>query len=353
MRFYKRSEKAGLPPGVLVHIGKRKSDFTKVTVYGFSESFYLENQTEDRDNCLALLNSEAAVRWVNVDGLARVEILEMLGSYYSLHPLTLEYILNTDQRPKIETFENYTYIVLKMLSYNDAESVVETEQISLVFGSDFVLSFQEWEGDVFASVRERVSLNKGRIRKMGADYLMYSLLDAVVDAYFTVLEKVGERIENAEDILLANPSQQTLHEVYKLKREMVYLRRAVWPLREVVSKLEKADVAFITKPTEIFMRDVYDHIIQVIDTTEIYREMLSGMLDIYLSSVNNKMNEVMKVLTMIATIFIPLTLISGIYGMNFEFMPELNWHYGYPVVLAIMFGVSLSMLIYFRRKKWL
>jgi magnesium transporter len=353
MRLSRQSQKAGLPPGALVHLGKKKSDFSRVTVYGYDETSCTEKRAEDREQCLALLNSEAAVRWVNIDGLSRVEMLSMVGEHFSLHPLTQEDILNTHQRPKVEIFDNYTYIVLKMLTHNDEEDMVETEQISLILGADYVLSFQEWEGDVFEPIRERVRQGKGRIRKMGADFLMYSLLDAVVDGYFTVLEKLGERIEDTEDMLLAQPSQQALENMHSLKREMINVRRAVWPLREVVSTLEKPNVAFVGKTTELYLRDVYDHIIQIIDTTEIYREMLSGMMDIYLSSVNNKMNEVMKVLTMIATIFIPLTLISGIYGMNFNYMPELGWRYGYPFVLILMSLVSVLMLYYFRRKKWL
>ena len=253
----------------------------------------------------------------------------------------------------MEDFNDYLFVVLQMLQYNEKENETKTEQVSIILGANYVISFQEDEGDVFDLIRERIRTDRGRIRRMGADYLAYSLLDAIVDNYFMVLEKIGEKIEDIEDELIKNPAQEVLHAIHSLKRELVFLRKSVWPLREVISRLERWDSHLIDKSMDIYLRDVYDHTIQVIDALETFRDMLSGMLDIYLSSVSNRMNEVMKVLTIIATIFIPLTLITGIYGMNFKYMPELDWSWGYPMVYIAMLIVSGVMLVYFRRKRWL
>jgi len=288
-----------------------------------------------------------------VDGIHQVEVLELLGECFGLHPLVLEDILNTDQRPKMEDFSEYIFVVLKTFSYNDQSDEVEPEQISLILGPSLVLSFQERAGDVFDPIRERIRNGKGRIRRMGADYLAYALLDSIVDHYFIVLEQVGEDVEFLEEELVTNPTPETLQTIHNLKREMIFLRKSVWPLREVIGALERGESSLIKESTGIYLRDVYDHTIQVIDTIETFRDMISGMLDIYLSSVSNRMNEVMKVLTIIATIFIPLTLVAGIYGMNFQYMPELGWRWGYPIVWLVMLVIGAVMLVYFRRKKWL
>jgi magnesium transporter len=253
----------------------------------------------------------------------------------------------------MEDFGDYIFAVLKMLQYNEDDKETQVEQISLIFGSNWVISFQENAGDVFDPIRERLRTDKGRIRKMGADYLFYALIDAVVDNYFVVLERIGEKIEEIEEEIVANPSPETLQAIHNLKRQVILLRKSVWPLREVISRLERLELKLINKSTGIFLRDVYDHTIQVIDAVETFRDMLSGMLDIYMSSVSNRMNEVMKVLAVIATIFIPLTLVAGIYGMNFRIMPELEWSLGYPFVLLVMLAVVIVMLVYFRRRKWL
>jgi len=288
-----------------------------------------------------------------LDGIHQLDNIEKIGEHFKIHPLVLEDIMNTGQRPKMEDFNDYLFIVLKMLSYDEEENETKTEQVSLILSSKFVISFQESEGDVFDPVRERIRSDRGRIRKMGVDYLAYSLIDAIVDNYFMVLEKIGEKIEDIEDELVKNPTPEVLHTIHRLKRELIFLRKSVWPLREVISRLERWESPLIDKSIDIYLRDVYDHTIQVIDALETFRDMLSGMLDIYLSSISNRMNEVMKVLTIIATIFIPLTLISSIYGMNFKYMPELDWFWGYPLVYTVMLAVSAVMLIYFRRKKWL
>ncbi len=347
-----RSKKAGLPPGTPVHIGERKRERTTITILVYDERHLQEQEIKSVDECFPF-KEKPTVTWINVDGIHQVEILEKLGDCFGLHPLVVEDILNTDQRPKMEDFGDYIFIVLKMISYDDKNDEMITEQVSLILGPNFVISFQEREGDVFDPLRERIRDGKGRIRRMGADYLAYTLIDTTVDNYFIILEKLGEKIEDLEEELVTDPRPETLQTIHNLKREMIFLRKSVWPLREVVSGLERGESPLIQESTRIYLRDVYDHTIQVIDTVETIRDMLSGMLDIYLSSVSNRMNEVMKVLTIIATIFIPLTLIVGIYGMNFRYMPELEWPWAYPTVWLIMLAIGVLMLVYFRRKRWL
>jgi magnesium transporter len=349
----KRSRKAGLPPGTLVHIGEKRAGVSKITLIDYDEANFQEREVKTVEQCFAF-REKPSVTWINVDGVYQVEVIEKLGNCFGLHPLVLEDILNTDQRPKMEVYGDYIYIVLKMLYDSELNRSAETEQVSLILGSNFVISFQEGkEGDVFNPVRERIRGDKGLIRKMGSDYLAYSLIDTIVDNYFLILENLGERIELLEEELVAHPTTTTLQEIQKIKYQMVFVRRAVWPLREVISGLGRKESPLIKETTEIYLRDVYDHTVQVMDTIETYREMLSGMLDIYLSSVSNRLNSVMKVLTIIATIFMPLTFIAGIYGMNFKYMPELEWRWGYPAVWLIVVVIGISMLIYIKKKKWL
>lgn len=348
----KRSKKAGLPPGSLVHIGEKKVEEVKITIIDYDETHFQEKEAKSIEECFTF-KDKPTTTWINVEGIHQVEILEKLGECYGFHPLILEDILNTDQRPKMEDFGEYIYVVLKMLYPNNNSEVV-TEQISLILGPNFVISFQEGiKGDVFDPVRDRIRTGKGKIRQLGADYLAYSLIDSIVDHYFIILEKSGENIEFLEEKLITSPTPQTLQTIHNLKREMIFLRKSVWPLREVISGLERGESFLIKENTRIYLRDVYDHTIQVIDNVETFRDMLSGMLDIYLSSVSNRLNAVMKVLTIIATIFMPLTFLAGLYGMNFKYMPELSWPWGYPLALVIMLAIALSMLVYFKRKKWL
>jgi magnesium transporter len=352
-RFIKKlSKKSGLPPGTPVYIGKKKDTKVKVTCIGYDEESFEEKERKTVDDCFPF-KAKPAVTWINIDGIHQPSNIEKIGKQLKIHPLVLEDVMNTGQRPKMEDYGDYLFVVLKMLHYDEKENETKTEQVSLVLGSNYVISLQENEGDVFDPIRERVRSNRGRIRKMGADYLAYSLIDAIVDNYFMVLEKIGEKIEDIEDELIKNPTPEVLHTIHRLKRELIFLRKSVWPLREVISRLERWESPLIDKSIDIYLRDVYDHTIQVIDALETFRDMLSGMLDIYLSSVSNRMNEVMKVLTIIATIFIPLTLVAGIYGMNFKYMPELDWVWGYPMVYVVMLVIGAVMLFYFRRKKWL
>ena len=318
----------------------------------YDETQFQEREIKEIDECFPFKETPT-VTWINVDGVHDVGLIQKLGNNFDLHPLIIEDIVHTQQRPKMEESENYIYIVLKMLYFDNAQNETQVEQVSLVFGKNFVISFQEKEGDIFETIRERIRNGKGRIRKMGTDYLAYALIDAVVDHYFIILENDGEKIEELEDKVVADPKPETLQKIHRLKREMIFLRRSVWPLRELVNSLERGESPLIHKATRIYLRDVYDHTIQVIDTLETYRDMLSGMHDTYLSSISNRMNEVMKVLTIIATIFIPLTFIAGIYGMNFEFMPELKWRWAYFSVWGVILIVAVFMLIFFRRKKWL
>ena len=346
-----RSKKSGLPPGSIVYVGKEPA-MTRIRIIKFTDAYFKEQEVREIEDA-QMLYDKTFVAWINIDGLKKIGIIEELGKQFGLHPLVLEDIANTGQRPKIEDFVDYLFEVVRMLQYDEENEEILTEQVSFILGSNWVVSFQENEGDVFDPVRERPRTSKGRIRKMGADYLLYSLLDAVVDNYFTVLERIGERIEDIEDQIVLNPSPATLQALHKLKRNLILLRKSVWPLREVINRLERWESKLVSKATSIFLRDLYDHTIQVIDSVETFRDMLSVMLDIYMSSVSNRMNEVMKVLTIIATIFIPLTLIAGIYGMNFKYMPELEWVAGYPLVLLSMLAIGIVMIFYFKRKRWI
>ena len=352
-RFVKKSSKMkGLPPGELIHIGERKTEKVKITVIDYSTDKFQEKEIKKAEDCFPF-KRKPTITWINIDGLHQIDVIEKIGECFEIHPLVLEDILNTDQRPKIEDFEKYIFIVLKMLYTDEKTHEIHSEQVSLILGNNFVISFQESIGDVFDTIRERIRNSKGRIRKMGADYLAYGLIDAIVDNYFIILEKIGEKIEGIENEIVANPTPEKLQTIHNLKREMIYLRKSVWPLREVISGLQRGESKLVKKPTHIYLRDLYDHTIQVIDTIETFRDMTSSMLDIYMSSVSNKMNEVMKVLTIFAAIFIPLTFIAGVYGMNFQYMPELDWQWGYFAALFVMLMVGVFLLFYFRRKKWL
>jgi len=348
----KRSKKTGLPPGTLVHIGEERTEKVKITLMEYDERNFREEKIHTVGECFQFKKAPA-VTWINVVGIHQVEVLEKIGHCFGLHPLLMEDILNTDQRPKKEDYGEAIYIVLKILFYDEQMEEIVAEQISLVLGPNFLLSFQEKEGEIFSPIREGIKNEKSRLRKMGADYLAYTLVDIIVDHYFDILEKLGEKVEVLEEKLVTHPTAQTLKEIQKIKKEMILLRKWVWPLREVISSLERGESSLIQGNTRLYLRDVYDHTIQVMDTIEIFRDMLSGMLDIYLSSVSNRLNAVMKVLTIIATIFMPLTFIAGVYGMNFKYIPELEWRWGYPLVLLVMASIAIFMLITFRRKKWL
>jgi len=349
----KRSAKTGAPPGTLIHVGERKMENPRITVIDYNEKIFDEKQIEEVEECIPFKN-RPTITWVNVDGLHDVSIIEKLGKCFNFHPLLLEDILSTEQRPKMADFGDYIFIIMKMLRYDASIDKIISEQVSVILGPSFVISFQEADnGDVFDLVRDRIRKGKGKIRKMGADYLAYTLMDAIVDQYFIIMEKVGEKFGGIEEDLVYNPTKERFRIAHELKRDVLLLRRYIWPLREVISGLERSESPLIKNPTKIYLRDVYEHAIQVIDTIEIFREMTASMLEVSLSSISNNMNEVMKVLTLIATIFMPLTFIAGVYGMNFRYMPELEMLWGYEMVWAIMISVVIIMLAYFRKRKWI
>lgn len=351
--FPRRPKAPGLSPGTLIHVGQKKSEAIRISYLEYSGAdYFAEGEITAIDELASAANPET-VTWINVAGLHQIEIIEAIGQSFGIHPLLLEDILNTEKRPKMEQYDHYLYVILKMIHWQDDLAAIDTEQISIVLGNSFVLTFQEQERDVLDPVRRRIREGTGRIRDSGADYLAYALIDVIVDHYFVILENMGENIERVEEELVIDPDVETLQKIYNLKREMLFLRRAVWPLREIIGRLQRGDSPLFQEESLIYLRDVYEHTIQVIDTVETFRDIVSGLLDIYLSSVSNKMNEVMKVLTVIATIFIPLTFLTSLYGMNFSFMPELAWRWGYPTLWGVMLVITGAMLIYFKKKDWL
>ncbi|MFH1856402.1 MAG: magnesium/cobalt transporter CorA [Candidatus Omnitrophota bacterium] len=351
-KYIKRvSKKSGMLPGTLVHIGEKKVEKVKITVIDYDAERFEEKEFKNIEDVFEFKDSPL-ISWINIDGVHNVDVVKKIGDHFKIHPLALEDVMNTAQRPKFEDFGEYVFLVIKMLYTGNVPGEIVSEQISLIVGENFVISFQERTGDVFETVRERIRTAKGRIRQKGSDYLAYSLIDAVVDNYFSILEALGEKVEKIEETLIKRPSSQVLQTLQNLKRDAIFLRKAIWPLREAISALTRGESSVIKESTIIYLRNVYDHAVQVIDTVETFRDLISGLLDIYLSSLSNKMNEVMKVLTIFASIFIPLTFVAGIYGMNFKYMPELEWRYGYFIVLGGMFVIGISLLIAFKRKKW-
>lgn len=346
------SKKRGLKPGSLVHIGKSTGKNSKINIMDYNGDVFDEKNLKSIEECFKYKNSDS-ITWINVDGLEDMMLYEKFGREFGIHPLVMEDILNTNQRPKIEEFDNYIYIVLKMIYYSKNTPVVE--QVSLICMKNAVITFQEQElkGDVFDNLRNRIRTEGNKIRSASTDYLTYAIIDSIVDNYFVALEKFEDRIENFEEKLLKNPTNEVFTEIYNMKREMIFIRKSVWPFREVINVLQRGETKFIGADTSVYFKDVYDHTIQVIDSIELFRDIIEGMLDTYLSSVSNKMNEVMKFLTIFSTIFIPLSFLVGVYGMNFDNMPELKWHYAYQALWVVMIGIVVSMLIYFKKKKWL
>jgi magnesium transporter len=365
------SIKSGAPPGTLMYLGRETKDKVRITLIEYNETEFFEKDFTDIQECLTHVK-DGMVKWINVDGVHDTAIIEQIGKMFDIHPLTLEDIANTNQRPKFEDFETYIVTIMKMIFEDnnlkkESDDALVSEQLSiLLLNNNTVLSFQEADGgDVFDIIRNRIRLGKGRVRKAGADYLAYCLIDSVIDSYFDVLEKIGDEVEILEDTLIDHPTPKQLHHLHHIKRQMVYFRKAVWPMRELINNLQRSESELITPSTAIYLRDAHDHTIRVIDTVETYRDLLSGMMDLYMSSVSNRMNEVMKTLTIITTIFVPLTFIVGVYGMNFSAvdpatgeqlplnMPELTSKYGYVGVWLVMISITVALLIYFRKKKWL
>ena len=343
----------GAPPGTLVV--DPSSAPTKIGFFGYGTKDLVEQHTANVEELGEAVHGYE-VTWINVDGLADIALIEQIGQLFGLHRLALEDVINVHQRPKVEEFDDHLFIVTRMLANPTA---VETEQVSMFLGKGYVLTFQERPGDLFEPVRQRLRSHKGRIRDMGADYLAYALLDAVIDGYFPVLETTGEHLESLEELVISDPKQQLVPALHHTKRDLIELRRSVWPQREMVNALIRQESDFIDSHTKIYLRDCYDHTIQLLDIIENYREICSGLFEIYLSSLSNRMNEIMKVLTMMATIFIPLSFIAGLYGMNFDTklspwnMPELGWEYGYPFALGLMVVIAAGLVIWFWQRGWI
>jgi magnesium transporter len=337
------------------HVVKKKAEEPippRITVIDYDELNFEEKEIGDVQD-LALYRETATVSWINVRGLSDVAMLNLIGDLFRLHPLTIEDILNTSQRPKMEDMVDYVFLSMKVFRHKAGDGQVMNRQVAIVMGKNYLLSFEEGDDPLFESVREKLRKYRGRIRRMGTDYLAYRLLGAVVDGYFVVLEKHAEKLEFLEEMVVTNPKPEVLRAVHALRMEMTLIYRFVWPLREVVGALTREELPVIRKSTETYFRDIYSHTIQIIETMETDRDMISGMLDIYVSSMSNKMNEIMKVLTVIGTIFIPMTFFAGVWGMNFKYMPEIGWHWSYPLFWLLMVAIAIFMLLYFRRKKWL
>jgi magnesium transporter len=360
-----RSEILYLETPLMPHTSEKIPEKPKITIIDYDEQHYHEAEAKDVEECFRFKN-QPTVTWINIDGLHQMDVLEKLGACYGIHPLVLEDIL-TDQRPKIEDYDDYIFIVLKMLYYEEkddelagdeededdlGDTNLDYDQVSMILGPNFIISFKEKEVDVFNPLRDRLRTAKGKIRKQGADYLAYSMIDSIVDHYFVIMEKLGDRFEELEDLVVSDPEPGILPTIYNLKRDMLFLRKSVWPLREAISKMQRTDSPLVSEATKIYLRDVYDHTIQVIENVETFRDMSASLLETYLSSLSNKLNEVIKLLTIISTIFIPLTFLAGLYGMNFDNMPELRSPWGYPAVLIVMLLVVVVMMIYFRKKEW-
>lgn len=346
------SKKVGLPPGALVHIGKQHDQKVKITVIDYKEGSLEEQECAHVDDCFPYKDSNS-VSWINIDGLRDTTVISKIGKNYNLHPLLLEDVLNTRHRPKLEEFNDCLFLTLKMLGISEDGKEVVSEQVSFVLGDKWLLSFQEQEGDIFDSLRERLRINKGPTRSKGPDYLLYRLIDTIVDNYFLVTEHFSEVNENLEEKVLAEVNTEILQEIQLQKKMLINFRRSIGPLREAVAALQKESNDLVKEGTNRYLQDVYEHIIQVNESIDTQREMTAGIMDLYLSGVSNKMNQVMQVLTIISTIFIPLTFIAGIYGMNFQNMPELQWHYGYHAVWGLMFIIFIIMLLFFKKRKWL
>ena len=351
--YKKTSQKTGLPPGTLIYTGTRKQEPVQIELIDYDEKQLEEKKLDSVQQILEYQKTDSN-SWINLDGIHNVEFIEHIGQQFQLHPLVLEDIVHVGQRPKMEDYDTYLFIVLKMLQYDEQSRTVETEQVSMILGPHYLMTFQERPGDVFESVRQRIRSTKGRIRKMGCDYLGYALIDAIIDEYFKILEAFGERIESLEELLLNDTDRDILHEIHHIKRELTLLRKSVWPLREMIAGLDRTETGIMKKSTKIYLRDLYDHTIQIMDTLESFRDVSSGLLDLHMSMVSNRMNNVMKVLTIIATIFIPLGFIAGVFGMNFEHMPELKLPWAYPFGFwAVIAGIVIGMFVFFKRKKWL
>lgn len=348
----KRSAKTGLPPGSLVYVGEARNVASRITVMDYDADHVTESALKDTSQCRQF-KATATVTWMNIDELSEPGVVEGLGEALGFHPLMQEDILNTDQRTKIEDHGDHLYVALKMLDWNKERESTDVEQLSLVLGANYVLSFQERAGDFFDPLRDRIRQGAGRVRKLGPDFLAYCLLDLTLDHYFLVLEKIGERIENVEDVVMTRPRPQTLSELHALKRELLFMRKAVWPVKEVIASLRHLKSPLMSPSTQPFLRDLQDHIEQVIDGVTTYQTLLADTLATYLSTQSNRTNTIMKVLAVFSAVFMPLTFITGIFGMNFRNMPPLDWDWGFHGTLLGMLALGGLLAAFFFQKRWL
>lgn len=344
-----KGHNVGAPPGELYYTGVVQEKKVKLTLIEYNEQDYFEKEYYDPAEMFKELRPNH-VKWINVDGIHNLELIEHIGRHFNIHPLTLEDIVHVESRPKFEDYDHYVVSIMKMLYYDNH---VRSEHLSIVLLEDTVISFQEPHGgDAFDIIRTRLRQGKGRVRKMHADYLAYALIDAVVDTYFTILEKVGEKVEQLDEEIIYDPHRRANLKLHDLKREVIFLRKQLWPAREMINNIVRNETDLIKESNDAYLRDLQDHIIRAIDTVESYRETLSGIMDMYLSSNSFKMNEAMKALTVISSIFIPVTFIVGVYGMNFKYMPEINSPYGYWITWAVMLVIMVGMGVYFKRRHW-
>jgi len=350
-KLRQRTEKAGIPPGTLQFSGEKRVESVLITRYEYDTGAWDERHATSLDE-IGTEKRLNSVLWINIDGLHQTDVIAAIGERYQIHPLVLEDILHTDQRPKLENYGHYLYLVVKMFEERDKDGSVGSEQISFILLGDILITFQEKPGDVFDPIRQRIRKNQGILRKETADYLLYALLDVLVDRYFAILEKIDETVDAIDASMSEQPSETILEEIHDAKRTLIFLRKNAWPLREVLYECRNRDNPMIGATTKTYFKDVYDHCIHVLDTLEIMKDLLSEMTELFLTRSSNRTNETMKFLTIISTIFMPLSFIAGVYGMNFLAMPELKWEYGYPVILGAMGGITLLMIFLFKRKRW-
>jgi len=354
--FTKQYHPPGTPPGTLTERALPEAVELKINLIDYDATNFIEEQLASAEDCQPFLK-QPTITWIHIHGQPTPDTLQEFAQHFELHPLALEDILNTGQRPKVETYEAQLFAITSLPVMLDGDVV--SEQISMFAGRDYVISFHAGVTDPFDPVRKRLRNHSGKIRSRGADYLLYCLLDIIIDEGFPVLENFGEQVEALEEELLAEPDRDTLRKLHAIKRELLFLRRMLWPQRELLNRLIRNENELLSEETTIYLRDCYDHTVQIMDLLETYRDMTASMLDVYLSSISYRLNDVMRVLTVIATIFIPLTFIVGVYGMNFSVnanspwaMPELHWYYGYPLLWLIMLMIAIGMIFFFKRKKW-
>lgn len=348
----RRSKKVGLPPGSLIHVGEISDPKIHISMMDYDPTHLVERDEITAEECVHFLNTPS-MTWINIRGIHDSGVMSTIGKRFGLHGLVLEDVMNATQRSKLDNYKEHIFIVMRMLDYNkDANRIID-EQISIILGKNYVISFLEDSHDIFSGIRQRIRAGNNRIRNSGADYLCYALIDTIVDHYFVILEAVDQKLEDLEEALIREPGPEIMRKIQHLKREIILLRKSIWPMREVINNFRRLETPLIAETTKLYMHDVYDHTIQAIDTIEGFRDIASGMLDVYLSNMSQRMNEIMKVLTIVSTIFVPLTFVASIYGMNFAYMPELTWYWGYPFTLLIMLSIAIAMLVFFRKKQWI